>query len=506
MIRRLLVYLLLLWPQVATARWLRAESASFVGYSRGSEAALRQRLTELQRFDALLRLLTGVTPSASTARLPVYVVDTGDFHVLGESGRRLSGFYTVSPGGIAAFVTGSNVAGGDIVLLHEYTHHFMFEASGAAYPAWYVEGFAEYMATAVLGAKDTEFGEVEPGRGRDLVQGSWLPMRKVMTARIADLRADDLPLFYAQGWLTVHYMLRDADRNRRLREYLRAINAGKPAEAAFETAFGFGYDELGKRLHRYIGSRDITKTRMNRPITASDAAATVTTLPPAADALLLPGVRLGMLAFDGSARAATGDNADLLAAIRKGAARYPDDRFAQDVLAEAEVKLGDRAAGIAALDTQLTARPNDPQLLYVRAMTLIVDAEAAARAGAPTPEAMHRARVMLTRANAARPDDYRILAAHARTEPLGKFGDRELDVLLRAVELAPQVSYNAMLAARALIARGDRDRARSLLTPIANNPHGGAMADRAGHILARLGSSGPLPDLPASDTDQAPAG
>ena len=36
------------------------------------------------------------------------------------------------------------------VLFHEYTHHFMFQHFSAAYPSWYVEGFAETAATIVM--------------------------------------------------------------------------------------------------------------------------------------------------------------------------------------------------------------------------------------------------------------------------------------------------------------------------------------------------------------------
>ena len=36
------------------------------------------------------------------------------------------------------------------VLLHEYTHHFMYQYFPAAYPTWYSEGFAEFMASPVF--------------------------------------------------------------------------------------------------------------------------------------------------------------------------------------------------------------------------------------------------------------------------------------------------------------------------------------------------------------------
>lgn len=46
----------------AAAGWLRAEGPGFIAYSRGSEADLRARMLELQRFDTLARSLTGIAP------------------------------------------------------------------------------------------------------------------------------------------------------------------------------------------------------------------------------------------------------------------------------------------------------------------------------------------------------------------------------------------------------------------------------------------------------------
>ena len=56
------------------------------------------------------------------------------------------------PAGAIAVVprnTGTDgVFTGQLVLFHEYAHHFMLQYAPAAYPAWYVEGFAEVVSTA----------------------------------------------------------------------------------------------------------------------------------------------------------------------------------------------------------------------------------------------------------------------------------------------------------------------------------------------------------------------
>jgi predicted Zn-dependent protease len=60
-----------------------------------------------------------------------------------------------------------------------------------------------------------------------------------------------------------------------------------------------------------------------------------------------------------------GDRPAFLASVRKLAARQPNDRFSRLVLARAETRYGDRAAGEAALNTLLTEDPKDLDALIV---------------------------------------------------------------------------------------------------------------------------------------------
>jgi hypothetical protein len=175
--RMLALSLLMLWlaPAQANAEWLRAESANFVVYSEGGEADLVSRVRQLEEFDRLLRMMTGTSAPPSPNKLAIYMVRGGgqlDRILGGTTG--LGGFYAASPDGIVAAVDQGwreDWMTHEEVLLHEYAHHFMLQYFPGSYPAWYVEGFAEYLATVRFTDDMLEIGRFNPARA------SWLADR-----------------------------------------------------------------------------------------------------------------------------------------------------------------------------------------------------------------------------------------------------------------------------------------------------------------------------------------
>ncbi len=502
----------LLLPLPAAATWRQATSAAFIVYSRGSEADLRTKVRQLAQFDELLHLLTGIQATKGMPPLPVYFVTGRDLRTFGIDSSTVGGFYRSTLGGIMAALAVDRAREGFgngvlSVLFHEYTHHFMFANTNGSYPGWYVEGFAEYLMPTQLRESYIEYGDSDPGRAYQLINRPWLPMRRVLSLRGGELRdPDDVSAYYAESWLAVHYLSRDPDRAKSLHAYLQALAHGTKPEAAFTGAFGFGYNEMDRRLQAYLRSGHITKSRITGLKLVADTDVTVTVLPPAADTLLVPATQLQQLPFARSetdpsdaatAKASAAERAELLATIRRGAARFPGDAFAAAALAEAEVKIGDRAAGIRQLDALLAKTPGDAQLLYLRGQTGIADAYA----GPPDLRAagMKQARLLLAHANLARPDDFRILAAHARTYPLDDFPDKEVAVLLRAADLAPQVGAVQMQAAIMLARRGDKNGAKQRLTPIANNPHGGGEAAAAAALIAAIDNGTPFQGIKVTE-------
>jgi hypothetical protein len=160
-------------PAVAHADWYEADSKHFAVLSNDDPKHLQEYAEQLERFDKAMRVLRGIDdpPVAPINRVTVFTVrDAAEIESLAGPGVR--GFYRPEISGPVAFVprnapskghiTGSRLytqtsggeydLDGDSVLRHEYSHHFMFDNYPAmALPFWFVEGFAEFHATAIFG-------------------------------------------------------------------------------------------------------------------------------------------------------------------------------------------------------------------------------------------------------------------------------------------------------------------------------------------------------------------
>lgn len=174
---------LLLSAQTAQAEWWRAETANFVVYGEGSRNDLRRHAEKLERFDALLRRQFSLSPMDGARKLPVYLV---------SSGKELRELYPRLPENIGDFYSATQIdvyaalnrRGGDDTLFHEYAHHFMHQNFPGVYPGWFIEGFAEFFATAsVDDARKITVGYFNPGRLAGLNTQPWLPIETLLTVR-----------------------------------------------------------------------------------------------------------------------------------------------------------------------------------------------------------------------------------------------------------------------------------------------------------------------------------
>jgi hypothetical protein len=115
---------------------------------------------------------------------------------------------------------------------------------------------------------------------------------------------------------------------------------------------------------------------------------------------------------------------------------------------------------------------------------------------------MKSAWARLARALKAEPDRYDVLYAYARSrrgEP-GYPSANDLDILLEAQDIAPQVRSIRWETAMALKARGNEAGAIKLLQPLASDPHGGETAAAARKMIeeARGGARAGVPKVGAA--------
>jgi hypothetical protein len=456
----------------ALADWRRAETPNFIIYSDGSEGQLRDYAVQLETYDFVLRAREGRMGEETFRKLPIYVVrGRGQFE---EAVGRLeaAGVYSVSDEDIFAVAIRGD---GDDTLLHEYFHHFSFQAGRlTAAPGWLVEGLAEYYMTAEIRSDRVTIGSFNEGRAYVLTNLTWLPWRDLLTKRRGEFRRDEaVASFYAQSWLLTHWFLSDPARRETLNAYVQDLAGGADPLEAFEARVGMDVEAFGQTMRRYLNARRLTGTRYEfTPVSVEVA---ITRLPPSADDLLLLGQRLKI-------GTPTAERAALAERVRRIAARYPDDPFALLQLGHAELHFGDADVGETVLTRLLEIEPGNVEALQLMATRRLRQAR---ETDEDPARLLSQARGYLARAYAVDEYDYRTLnlIAESRQGVAGYPNDNDVTVLEQAFALAPQLSGTRVQLAQAYMVKDRFEEAQALLRPIANAPHGGGLAEYAQRLL-----------------------
>jgi len=249
----------------AQAAWHKAESRNFTIYGDMKPDALRREVLRLEGFDRLLRLRFGIKGEEAQVPLSIYLLGRNQA-VEDLAGRaNVGGFYRANRFGSFAVVSTEregfqNGKPVEDVLLHEYTHHFFFRHLGTPRPGWYVEGFAQYLATAALSEKgEWTVGYPANNRAFTLRYLDMLPLRTLLSSGQAALSGRDRASFYARSWLFTHMLYSNPQQQARLDAYLAAVARGTDSLAAAEAAFG-DLRALDRALDKYEGSRLVAIT------------------------------------------------------------------------------------------------------------------------------------------------------------------------------------------------------------------------------------------------------
>lgn len=452
----------------AHAEWRKGESEHFIVYGDTSERGMRTFVQKLERFDQVMRLYLPLQSDYIAPKLPVYLArNTNDMRaVWPDIPPTVGGFYARSPERIFA-VVGSD-GEGDTVLLHEYAHHYMYQGFTAPYPAWFIEGFAEYYATADVDSDRVRIGRHSPGRMNSLTQGanSWAPMEALLRNTRTGRGRIEGHAFYAQAWALTHYLMSTPERKAMLGEYLRAVAGGADPVEAVQPAFGRTPNQLQSDVQSYLLG-PISNFTPQHQFTEADV--TVTLLTPAEQDSLWLDLRLARFVPEDQRE---GNLAEALAL----AAKWPGEPLPGRVLAQAYLDLKRPAEAVATMAPLAASHPEDAPTLRLLAVSLM-DQGDAAEDGNVRAALYGQARTHLARAYQKDASDFRIYTDLARNRSIapGYPNDNDLETLLIAAELAPQLSGVRMQAARALLRRDMPQEAIAMLRPIAADPHGSGL-------------------------------
>jgi tetratricopeptide (TPR) repeat protein len=475
----------------ADAAWRKFETAHFIIYSESSDKRATELATGLEKIDGLMRMATGLPMDDEAVKVRIYEMgDEGQVQAARSGDNEgIAGFYSSNVlGPYAVTLRKAYSASGDftaeLVLHHEYAHHFMLQYFPAVYPPWYVEGFAELIgASKELPDGKIAYGYPAKYRG-DYIATVWVPVSEVLLKPPEKVRMD----WYGQGWAMTHFFTFSKERAPQLRQYLTALTAGKSsAEAA--KAFG-DLGELNREAHVYIsrGGFDYKpiKVPIKEPVIQRETPVS------AAEAALIPETIAFNDADVNEYRKASDreierkKRAEVLGQIRRKAAQYANDPYALYLLGEAEKASGNAGAAEQAVDRLLAVQPSNAGGMSLK--SLLVAQRAMTMAGEARLQAAAEARRLAMAANKADPDNPQTYVAfYQGFKATGaRVPANAVEGLAVAVEKLPGDSGVRQMLVDEYADEGQYGAAIAMLIPIANDPHESPLRQAAREQLAAL--------------------
>ena len=171
----------------AQAEWREVETAHFRIVTESAPADVEKFAARLESYDRLMRMVTG-TKDDKPVKVRIYeVAGLGEVErAVNAPNSGIAGFYDSNALGPFAVTPRKTQGAGrhftpELVLHHEYAHHFMLQYFPAIYPGWYVEGFAELIGSS----KPMDDGRIGYGmpalhRGND-INAYWVPLQELLT-------------------------------------------------------------------------------------------------------------------------------------------------------------------------------------------------------------------------------------------------------------------------------------------------------------------------------------
>lgn len=467
MLKRLfaLAAIALLAAAPAHAVWRKATSEHFVIYGEGDARELTALAEKLEKLDYLLRFISQTAQTDQAPRLRIYLLKS-DKAVQDLLGNPLAGgFYTTTASHAFAVVSGDSKSsdydlGPEEILFHEYAHHFMLRYFPSAYPAWYVEGFAEFFSSVRFPRNgNIEFGHAPMSRLPDLQLRQTFPIRQLVSATTDGLGRRNGSSYYATAWLLTHYLLYNPERSKEFAAYRADLFSGK-RDLDFGSYFKGGTDALDKEVRVYISRSTIPATALT-PSQMPQPSITVEGLEKAAGDLI--GLELQAMTGIPDSRLAA-----FTAQLRAFVAKHPTLGPAHALLAETD-RLAERPAeALAAADRAIALSPGLAQAHSTRAQILLEQAKDS-NADADWNAALSA----IVAANKADTDDPQPLALYYRY--YSRRGEQMPDLahegLAAAFERLPQRPDYRLMYANDLAFRGQLRRAADLLEPLAFSPH-----------------------------------
>jgi tetratricopeptide (TPR) repeat protein len=496
----------------AAPKWTQLQSENFLFIGDASEPEIRHVAERLEQFrDALLRALPRAGRKSPTPTV-VMVFDSDRSMTPAKPlfrGRpiELAGYFDGGEDVNYIAVNAQTLVYSMEVIFHEYAHFLVNESQGEV-PVWVNEGVAELYSNAeqLAGGKRVVIGRAQVDHLALLQSTPMLPIKELVAV---DQRAAIYNegrrrgVLYAQSWALVHYLtLGNKARAVQFRDYLTALDSGKPQGEAFAAAFGDAAT-LDRELYEYVRRRAFTAVQINfgQKSAATSVPRGTTFDDDEADAYLA----------DMQARVGRVDEArNRVAAIQKRAPKVGRAFMVLGAIDMREKRLSD---AVAHLEKAAALAPDDFIVQTTYGSSLVAQMSEVRNDAASAAEILPRARSVLVRATTLNPRSARAAAMLAYVELAGG-GDVHVAVgaLVRAIELDPRREDYRMLLAEALTRQGEYDKATTLVGPLMASGRTPEVRTEARRLLTNLAgirakraAGAVTPPVAASDIASAPA-
>lgn len=486
----------------ALSKWKLAESDHFKIYGAGDDKYLTKLSGRLEAVHYLLKIATRMKEpdDGKILKVKVYVVDdVADVRqLIGDPQSSAAGYYDPQLAGAISVIprnSGSDGSfSGELILFHEYAHHFMLQYQPAAYPGWYVEGFAEIIGTASFEKQGMiTFGKAAKHREAEMRYTNRYPAAKMVDGRYLKEKRGVEGWGYDDAWALAHYLTFSDERKGQLGSYLNAINAGQSfAEAA--TLFG-DLNRLSRDLNVYIDGRTVPYKTPALPPEVMKAP-DIRTLTIAETEYIEPNIEMERVTristreeydawvkhqekqekpvkkdFDTYFAEESAIRDKWMKTLNTKVARLPNELVSWTVKAHAECMAKSFAACQASADRALTLQPDSWEAMARKGQALLGLAKEGPEADRKT--LAKEARKWVLKANTANPSAheplllyYESFAAEGRRAP-----DDAIASLEQVVDTIPQIDRPRLMLGGELIAQGRYGEARKRLKPLAYSPH-----------------------------------
>lgn len=327
--------------------WFTVRTEHFTVLTSSDAATAQRWAADLERIRAGLSKLMTVRADRLAAVTVVVFPDDASFrpYKLLENGKPapIGGYFARSESvHVIGLANGIDPLATRRVIFHEATHWFL-DARETPLPMWLEEGIAELFSTFLADEKQFTVGDSLPEHVRYLRTNGLPPIQELVGAGRDTFKFNDRDRtgrFYAGAWLFVHWVSfgEGSPGPASLQRYLDLLKQARDPQAAFATAFGGNYAEIGKRLQAYLKKGQYF--RRTEPLPPETIAISPAKTATAADLDYALGALL--LASHGPAEA--------LPRLRRAAAAEPDAPRAWEAIGFAELRSDNKAGALAAFD------------------------------------------------------------------------------------------------------------------------------------------------------------